>query len=331
MDKVKKLSELLERLNSGEEPSRVKQEAREFLATIDPAELSFAEQKLIDAGLPQESLRSLCSAHLEMVDDKLKEMKMKLERGHVIHTMVAEHEEILGFLDELEKINTSIQKLDAYDEQKEEFHKLHHIAEHLIYAESHHQREEEVLFPKLEKRGVDGPPRIMRMEHNDLRKRKHALLELSEGVNKTDFENFKKKLDTVSNFIVLHLRDHIFKENNILYPSALEIITDKHIWEALKKECDNIGYCCFSPEDRRDSNGQYTLDLTVLVPVERHEKVFETWGKMPADSELKIINDHDPKPLYYQFNAEFKGKFEWEYEQEGPVKWVVKIRKINSA
>jgi uncharacterized protein (DUF2249 family) len=42
---------------------------------------------------------------------------------------------------------------------------------------------------------------------------------------------------------------------------------------------------------------------------------------------LRIINDHDPRPLYYQFEAEQKGKFEWQYEQQGPVDWIVNIKR----
>jgi uncharacterized protein (DUF2249 family) len=43
---------------------------------------------------------------------------------------------------------------------------------------------------------------------------------------------------------------------------------------------------------------------------------------------LRIINDHDPKPLHYQFEAEQKGKYEWEYEKQGPSDWIVKIKRV---
>jgi uncharacterized protein (DUF2249 family) len=43
---------------------------------------------------------------------------------------------------------------------------------------------------------------------------------------------------------------------------------------------------------------------------------------------MEIINDHDPRPLRYQFEAEQSGTFEWEYEQEGPVDWIVNIKRI---
>ncbi len=43
---------------------------------------------------------------------------------------------------------------------------------------------------------------------------------------------------------------------------------------------------------------------------------------------MRIINDHDPKPLWYQFEVEYKGKYRWDYEKEGPKDWIVKIKKI---
>ena len=63
MDKIDKLVEILERLNSGETPDAVREEAQAFLAEVDPTELSMAEQKLIQAGMAPEDLRHLCSMH----------------------------------------------------------------------------------------------------------------------------------------------------------------------------------------------------------------------------------------------------------------------------
>ena len=40
-----------------------------------------------------------------------------------------------------------------------------------------------------------------------------------------------------------------------------------------------------------------------------------------------MVNDHDPKPLYYQFAAEHKGEFTWDYLEQGPAVWRVRIGK----
>jgi uncharacterized protein (DUF2249 family) len=70
------------------------------------------------------------------------------------------------------------------------------------------------------------------------------------------------------------------------------------------------------------------LDLSSLIPPERHKLIFQNWDKLKAGETLKIINDHDPKPLYYYFQAEYTNQYEWEYEQEGPKDWAVKIKKL---
>ena len=243
-----RLTGILDKIKAGEDPANLKEEAQELLSSIDQGEIPFAEEKLVEAGLAPEDLTHLCSAHMGMHGDEASKLKAGLPYGHVIHTLVSEHEMILDFLKELEKLNQAIQKMAGYSSERAESQKLTHIAEHLVGAEPHHQREEEVLFPEVEKRGVFGPPQVMRMEHEDLRRRKHELMELSETDDKLDFNSFKRRLDATTKFIVATLRDHIFKENNILYPMALQTIQDKNDWEKMKKECDKIGYCCFTPE-----------------------------------------------------------------------------------
>ncbi len=95
---------------------------------------------------------------------------------------------------------------------------------------------------------MQGPPMVMREEHKQLRPRKRELKELVQDFDGQDFKGFQRRLDALANFIVPTLREHIYKENNILYPAALQIIDDAGVWQRLKAECDAIGYCCFTPE-----------------------------------------------------------------------------------
>lgn len=76
------------------------------------------------------------------------------------------------------------------------------------------------------------------------------------------------------------------------------------------------------------STNVHTLDLRPMPPFERHEKIFKLWDTLKVGETLRIINDHDPKPLSYQFEVEHKGKYEWEYEQKGPRDWIVNINRI---
>ncbi len=38
-----------------------------------------------------------------------------------------------------------------------------------------------------------------------------------------------------------------------------------------------------------------------------------------------LVDDHDPKPLWYQFKAEYPGVFTWDYLETGPKTWRVRI------
>ena len=71
-----------------------------------------------------------------------------------------------------------------------------------------------------------------------------------------------------------------------------------------------------------------TLDLRLIPPVERYDIIIKAWNNLNPGELLKIINDHDPRPLREHFAVKQAGKFEWKYEQEGPVDWIVKIMRI---
>lgn len=87
----------------------------------------------------------------------------------------------------------------------------------------------------------------MRMEHDDLRARKRTLKEAAKNVQELDFSVFKETVDDNAKYIIFHLRDHIYKENYILYPTALDAIKEKELWEDMKERCHKVGYCSFTP------------------------------------------------------------------------------------
>ncbi|MBS0303847.1 MAG: DUF2249 domain-containing protein [Proteobacteria bacterium] len=70
------------------------------------------------------------------------------------------------------------------------------------------------------------------------------------------------------------------------------------------------------------------LDVRQLVPMQRHSTIFGKWHNLAPGQSFVLVNDHDPKPLYYQFDAEHSGKFTWDYLESGPSVWRVKIGKV---
>ena len=70
-----------------------------------------------------------------------------------------------------------------------------------------------------------------------------------------------------------------------------------------------------------------TIDVRTIAPRERHPLIFATFDALGAGEAFLLVNDHDPKPLYYQFSAERQGQFSWEYLEQGPETWRVRIGK----
>lgn len=70
------------------------------------------------------------------------------------------------------------------------------------------------------------------------------------------------------------------------------------------------------------------LDVREITPRERHSLIFQTFAGLLAGTAFVLVNDHDPKPLYYQFSFEHAGQFTWDYEEQGPEVWRVRIGKV---
>ena len=70
------------------------------------------------------------------------------------------------------------------------------------------------------------------------------------------------------------------------------------------------------------------IDVRMIAPRLRHPIIFSTFENLVDGECFRIVNDHDPRPLHYQFSAEYPGIFEWTYEQQGPEIWQVRIDRL---
>jgi uncharacterized protein (DUF2249 family) len=73
----------------------------------------------------------------------------------------------------------------------------------------------------------------------------------------------------------------------------------------------------------------HQLDVRAEVPARRHQLIFETYAALAPGESFDLVNDHDPKPLYYQLAAEHTGEFDWTPLEAGPERWRVRIGRIN--
>ncbi len=163
----------------------------------------------------------------------------QLPHEHLLRDLMAEHDQLLARLDELDERIEEYRDAAGTPGGREIAVRIRTIADELVHAEPHHQREEQVLFPELEARGVVMPPRIMRREHEELRAWKQKLLAAA-SVPHPDSEAVAEPAGTLAAM----LRDHIHKENEVLYPMALEMIPERSTWERMRATAMTFGPCC---------------------------------------------------------------------------------------
>jgi uncharacterized protein (DUF2249 family) len=73
------------------------------------------------------------------------------------------------------------------------------------------------------------------------------------------------------------------------------------------------------------------LDVRTEPPARRHDLILSTYHGLETGSGFVLVNDHDPKPLYYQFAAEYPEQFTWDYLESGPEVWKVRIGRPTAA
>lgn len=105
-----------------------------------------------------------------------------------------------------------------------------------------------------------------------------------------------------------------------------------HTWEYKKKEeNETIIHVTKKTEndiDATDITVVNKFDVRPFPPARRHDMVFEAFDDLKPGESFVFVNDHDPKPLYYQMEAENTEPFKWEYLMTMPNEWKVKVMKL---
>uniref|UniRef100_A0A7C6ECS9 DUF438 domain-containing protein n=1 Tax=candidate division WOR-3 bacterium TaxID=2052148 RepID=A0A7C6ECS9_UNCW3 len=301
MGKNKKalIKEMIRQLHKGADPNKIKEEFKDVLKDISPAEIAQIEEELIKEGMAPDEIRRLCEVHLALFRESLEQTKTIAPAGHPIHTLMEEHKIMLGFANELVLLAKEMKKAKDWAEVPGPMEHLNHIVKHFKDSEKHYLREENVLFPYLEKHGITQPPKIMWMEHDKIREIKKGLYLLLTTAKDTDFNDFVMKLTEVGVSLAEVLSSHFTKENNILFPTTLQVIEATE-WEEIRQQFGEIGYCCFTPESavtkeavevkvtkKVEVAGGLDLDTGVL----RQKEIIAIFNSLPVDITFVDAND----------------------------------------
>ena len=113
---------------------------------------------------------------------------------------------------------------------------------------------------------------------------------------------------------------HLEKEERIYIP-----LFEQYLPEAEQQRVLDGMHEGPSPEA---GHTEQTLDVRTVPPRGRHELIFHTFEALKPSEAFVLVNDHDPKPLHYQFQAEYTGQFSWDYLEQGPEVWRVRVGRV---
>ena len=239
------LKEIMKELHAGKDVDEVKAKFEEAVGDVTVAEISQMEHDLmVEEGIPVEEVQRLCSVHAAIFKGSIEEIhrseKPEDEPGHPIHTWKMENKEVDMLVNF--KLQLHTERFEKEDSDDNRF-KLLEDLNLLLDLDKHYSRKENLLFPFLEKYGIDGPTKVMWGVDDAIR------LAIKEAKSKlTHYQGNKEDVVAVLNHVIKEVTEMIFKEENILFPMALETLTEDE-WVKIADESEEIGYCLTAPTE----------------------------------------------------------------------------------
>ncbi|MHA1116191.1 MAG: DUF438 domain-containing protein [Candidatus Heimdallarchaeaceae archaeon] len=307
-EKKKLVKDLIKRLHQGENLQEVRKQFKEVLRDMNALEITQVEQELIREGMDPREIFSMCDIHLEVFKENLSTNLDLAPPGHPIHTLMHEHVKLVEFGEKLFQTTKDLRKVKDFPFAGNILGAIQDIINHFKEAEKHYLREENILFPYLEKHGITQPPKIMWMDHDRIRELKKEIFELVEGRKITNYSEFVDRLEKASLALAEYQSGHFEKENKILFPTAMKVISEEE-WKDITKEFNDIGYCCFSPKEavkavEEEQTQKATLDSGIIefetgkIDVKTLEAVLDT---LPFD--ITFVDKND-RVAYYSNSSE---------------------------
>ena len=228
-DKKRILKEILAELHKGLSLENAKARFELEVGQVTANEIFELEQSLLEDGVPAEEIKKFCNVHALLFQKDLeKSMADPESPSHPVALFKAENAEIRRRVDSAKAL------LPALKEGKGG-NWVRTIIEELRAVLKHYERKEQLLFPYLEKAGFYGPSKVMWGKHDEVR-----------GLFKKALAAGPEEFPAAAAALLEELDGMIFKEENILFPTALEKLKPAD-WGEIFRESAQSGYIFIEP------------------------------------------------------------------------------------
>jgi len=244
-ERRKALKQIIRDIHRQKDPAELKARFRDLLASVGPTEIAQLEQELMQEGMPESEIKSLCDVHVAVFQEGLEQqVKPEEQGGHPVHTFKKENRALAGVIAEIRSICERFKAGQELPGDLQSWRKWH---ADLMEVEKHYSRKENILFAYLEKHGVSAPPKVMWAIHDDIRA---WLKEIQAALAKPDLSKEEARELIVRSVepTLKAIEDMIYKEENIMFPMSLETLSEGE-WAAVAEQSAEIGYCLVKPDE----------------------------------------------------------------------------------
>lgn len=235
------LKELIHRIHDGLNIDEAKQIFKREFGTISTEEIVELEESLISDGMSVKEVQRLCDVHAAVFDGSIEDIHRPKDitqiPGHPAYVLREENKRILALIQN---------EIEAYPNLENQSHYLmvRIGLERLQEIHQHYARKEYLIFPILEKKGIESIPQVMWGVDNDIRDKIKSLL-LSMNDKATNLEELSRNLRITLTMV----KDMVTKEENILLPKLTQLLT-YYDWIMIDKGSDDIGYFLEAPKQK---------------------------------------------------------------------------------
>ncbi|USH00181.1 DUF438 domain-containing protein [Thermococcus argininiproducens] len=271
--KKEKMKELLRKIHRGEDVEKLKEEFKDLLRNISPLEIPLIEQELVKEGISAREIAKMCDIHVELFREAVagterEEMK-DIPPVHPLYTLYEENREIIKDAEMLNLYASTLANTKDERMREEILGVLKGIANQLrAVGFTHYNREEMLIFPYLERRGITAVPTVLWTKHDETRGMIKQLLEILNKADGMEWEEFTRALKEKASELSNALVDMVFRENNILYPTLRALLSEGE-WVAIKQQEEAIGYYKVKPGDEWKPEAKplhpYEIDTTLTA------------------------------------------------------------------
>lgn len=278
--RIKKLTEYLQRLGAGEELEEVRKDFIKEFSDVQASEIMEAEQELMKQGTPLEEVQRLCDVHAALFHGVTPEEEMKkrqsfeqkeygnksqqaqeLERieGHPLYTLTKENQALLKLLQQF---------AGSEDENL-----LSIIGQFAV----HYAKKGDLLYPHLKvKYGIAGPSDVMWTVDDEIRDEYSALMRESRRG-----DEWNKRLRAV----LKRIEEMVHKEQNILFPICAVNFT-KEEWMGIYRDAKDY-IVCFGVED---IHWQEAEDQEIVRENSGKDEIVLPGGHMTLEQLTALLN-----------------------------------------